>query len=226
MKARSTLGIGCVALLALFSPVAVEGNPLKSPKRVVDGRTVDLGPLFRWWNKHEGERPLSAWKHVGGSIVDTNTWGWVVSARLETGRPHGKPGGSSASSAGRNIILRNPPLRDRAEFEALAAKLRPLEEERSKVASQKAQAKSRVRAASHGWNGYRTRAQVRAGRQARFLEKQADEQLAALDKQIKDLRGKLADFPNQDHYVVDCLALDTGTERSGMAVFDHGMSWP
>src|SRR5258708_256074 len=66
-------------LLAGSSPA----SPMKNPQRWVGEQKIDLTPLFQWWAKHAGERPLTAWIHVTGSIVQTNAWGWVVNARVQ-----------------------------------------------------------------------------------------------------------------------------------------------
>ncbi len=219
------LARGLTALLLLCATAPAQANPLKGPKRIVEGQTVDLTPLFRWWNKHEGERPLSSWRHINGPVVDTNAWGWVVTARVETSGSRSKTKAGHTSGSADRIILKNPPLSDRAEFDDLLSRLKPLEEQRSRLLSDKTKAKNRIRVANDS-HALHTRAQARAARQARYVEKQADEQLAVLDKPIKELRAKLAAFPNPDHYQVDCLALDTGVERSGVPVFDHGVRAP
>src|SRR5437667_7193782 len=64
------------AVVALVISHTIEANPLENPRRMVGGNTVDLSPLFRWWSKHDGERPLNAWVHVTGSVIGTNAWGW------------------------------------------------------------------------------------------------------------------------------------------------------
>ena len=40
-------------LAAMLFPFLLQANPIKDPKRVVNAQTVDLKPLFAWWNTTE-----------------------------------------------------------------------------------------------------------------------------------------------------------------------------
>lgn len=200
-------------LLALMWGLApgLHASPLKTPKRIVSEHTVDLTPLFHWWTNHAGARPLASWSHVTGNIVGTNGTAWVVEASVD----------SHAGGAHHRVLLRHPPLQDRADFEQLSTRLKALNEQRAKLSGEQTQAKHEANSlTSHAPNSRVAR------REARLLKqeaKAANGDLNTLDKQIKDVRGKLAAFPSEDHYVVDCFALNTGEQSAAGAVYDHGL---
>jgi len=215
-----------LALLALIP--AAPASPLKDPKRVLRGGTVDLTPLFHWWTNHAGARPLTAWVHVTGSIVGTNVQGWVVEAQVEhTDRPRTAEGGKDTGGGPNKIILHYPPLQDRAEFERLSAQLKQLNQERDQVASAEGRAKqdqqvnNRVQAA-YRREGVRDRSLAAQNRQDKQIMDQAKAELKPLDQQIQALKTQLAAYPNPDHYVVDCFALDGGQTYQGLLLYDYG----
>jgi hypothetical protein len=142
MNTRLFLRAGCLVALAALAEPGLQANPLKDPKRVVSERSVDLSPLFRWWNKREETRPLTAWVHLQGEIVGTNAWGWIVEAQVEeTGQPGKNPAPKGANGHPPRILLKTPPLTDRAEFEQLNAQLKALEAEHTELANEENQAK-------------------------------------------------------------------------------------
>ena len=203
--------MGLLFFIAAPSP-RLDANPLKDAKRVVSGRTADLTPLFHWWTNHAGARPLAAWVHVTGPIVGTNVSGWILAAQVETTeRPVAR---TPALGTGSKIILRNPPLQDRAEFESLVSQLKLLSAQHDGLAGVEDRAKKDAQAAG--------RAKYRA-RQDKQVESEAKAELRPLDRQIQDVKTKLATYPNAEQYSVDCFALDTGQAFGGIAVFDHGL---
>ncbi len=213
------------SLMAGSCPL-LNATPLKDPRRLINGQTADLTPLFKWWVKREGSRPLSAWLHVTGTIVQTNAYGWVVEARIE-------PAGHRAKSADappegqHRIVLHDPPLQDLAEFEQLHDQMSGLTEQHSALAGQQTQAKQQADAISREQRSLRRYGEhsptlaVAAG-DLHLAQKQTNQQLQPVNQQMKDLTKKLAAFPNADHYEVDCFALKTGRSYQGMPVFDHG----
>ena len=204
-------------------------SPLKAPKRVVNGQTVELTPLFKWWTKHDGKRPLTAWVHVTGQIVGTNVLGWVVEAQIEkTDRPDRPEESEPAKSAGPvRIVLREPPEQERAEFERLSAQLKTLNAQHAALTSQEANAKNRADAlgreeSANRRYGVHSREVALEHKQATQVQNQAKEELKPVDQQLQDLKKKLAAYPNPDHYEVDCFALETLQQYSGMPLYDHG----
>jgi hypothetical protein len=226
MRSGCTIKTCGVVIVALLAGSLVQAGPLKNPKRMVAGHTVDLSPLFRWWSKHEGDRPLAAWVHVTGSVVGTNAWGWVVEAQVEkTSRP------GSSHEGDVKLLLKNPPVQELAEFERLMAEMKALNEQRGNILAQETQAKDRADSvsreqAANRRNGVRNRGLAVEGRQLRWTDSQLKNQLKPYDQQLQDLKTKLAAYPNPDHYTLDCLALDAEQKYNGMPVFDHGLALP
>src|SRR6266496_559819 len=106
---------------------SARADALKYPKRMVNGQTIDLTPLFRWSAKPESDRPLTSWVHITGAVVGSNTYGWIIEAQIA---PPASQGSSAArkhpQGAPHEILLRNPPMSDRADFDALLAQHKAL----------------------------------------------------------------------------------------------------
>ena len=209
-------------ILAVLLVAGVHANPLHDPKRLLNGQTVSLTPLFQWWTNHAGSRPLAAWVHVTGSVVGTNSWGWIIEGRVE----HTAAASAADGGSGR-VLLRHPPLQDRAEFENLSAQLRTLEEQRAGVAGVEAAAQNRASAISQEQSTYRkygvrNRALSREDRVVKNTENQAKAELKPIDQQIADLKKQLGRYPNPNQYEVDCFALDTGQVYDRMLLYDYG----
>ncbi len=189
---------------------------------MVHGEPVDLGPLFRWWANHQGERPLKSWTHVTGIIVGTNGMGWVVGGSSDTA--HQSEQGADSSK----LELKNPPWRELAEFQKLSTRAKTLRDERAKVAAQETQAKTRLevinreqRAYGRATTAYRRLAAEE--RRLRPVEREARRQLTAIDNELKDINSRLKAYPNNERYQVDCFALQTTEREQGLRVFDHGV---
>ena len=221
MSLRITGALAWVAVLA--SNPALQASPLKASRRVVNGQSVDLAPLFSWWTNHSGMRPLTAWVHVTGSVVATNGLNWVLRANVESsGREEKEAAGSAGGE--KRILLRTPPHWDRAEFERLQAQLGPLKDERAKVAAVETRTKGQSKASNSNRIYRSPRSRARAA-QAQETQQEAKAELDRLDKQIKAVEAKLAAYPSRNHYQVDCFALDTGQDQGGLPVYEHGTSW-
>ncbi len=210
-------------LACLFPLVAPEaqGALLSDPKRVVNGQTVDLSPLFRWWTNHNGSRPLGSWVRVRGTIVGTNSIGWVISGQADkshTSRAEPLTKAPENSSTGR-LLLKNPPVEDAAHFEQLREQLKEAEAAKARIQNDSAAARAQEAQVQTTVGG---RARRRAVAQLHSIEK-ADKALGKnLDVQISELKQKLHSFPNPDYYEVVTLALDTGAEYHGLEVYDRG----
>lgn len=233
-RTRSSLNLAtqllrffCATALLLLVAFALHANPAREPKRLVNGRTADITPLIRWWTNHSGARPLTAWVHVRGPIVGTNGGFWVIAAQVERVH-HDENSGDSSSDHSGKVLLKNPPLQERLEFEQLSAQLKTLEQSRGQVHAQEEQSKNQADAlhkqqTANRRLGYRSRALDAEYRQATLTENEAKAELKPLDKQIQDLKNKLAIYPSTDHYEVDCFALDLDQKHGGLYVFDHGV---
>ena len=197
---------------------------------MIDGQAVDLSPLFHWWTNHQGARPLTAWVHVSGSIVGTNAWGWTLEARVEPSSIAGTGKASGPNSGQPRLILKNPPLQDRAQFESLADQLNQLEEQHRQLSEQLTNATNQsheiaAQQKSNRQNRVRSRALAQEAQQVKQMSNQDQSDLKALDKQLQEVRARLAVYSNAKTstvYTVDCLALETGLEYNGVPVYDHG----
>jgi hypothetical protein len=218
-----------VVLAVVLTACSTLASPLKAPKRMINGHMVELTPLFKWWAKHDGQRPLMAWVHITGKIVGTNGWDWVVEAQIEkTDRPNRPEETEHRQAAGpTRIVLREPPTQDRAEFEQLSAQLKTLNAQHAALAGQETDAKNRADALNREEKanrryGVRSPELAAEHKQATQVENQAKQDLKPLAQQIQELKKKLAAYPNPDHFEVDCFALETLQQYSGMPLYDHG----
>ena len=220
-------GLSCLCLFACSAFSTAQANPLKCPKRAINPYIVDLQPLFHWWTNRAGSRPLEAWVHITGQIVGTNSWGWVLKAHVdEAVHAKGEATGRSSSQEGGNIILKNPPRYEQAEFETLKARMKVLLTERDAGAAQVADAHKHVIAIADQQKGSRQHHTIRLAREStkwKEAEKAAQEQLKSIDKEIAEINTKLSTFPDREKYAVDCFALRPNEKISGMPVYDHGM---
>jgi hypothetical protein len=228
-RVPSYLITALLAVLLLGVGAATLASPLKDPKRGLRGGTVDLTPLFHWWTNRAGVRPLTAWVHVTGSIVGTNAVGWILEAQVEdTGRFRNTDAAKNGAGSGQGkIILRNPPLQDRAEFERLSAQLKLLEQQQGQLSAVEGHAKDQQAVnhrmqAAYRKEGVRDRSLRAQDRQDQAIVNQAKAELKPLDQQIQTLKTQLATYPYSDHYAVDCFALEAGQVSQGVLVYDYG----
>ena len=215
-------GLAAAALIFLSSR-PVLADPLKDPKRIVSGATVDLSPLFQWWPKQKDDRPLVKWSHVTGEIVGTNSWGWILDAHTTVPNPEN---GERKDQQGK-IVLRNPPIHDRLDFDTIFAQRKALEAKKSALNSEahgrarrqerrdQRKANKQMGTSSRGLNAQSAK-WTQAEKSAKDAVKPLDVQLQAIEKQLKS-------FPNRDRYVVDCFALSLSEKADGLAVFDYGL---
>jgi len=225
MKVRvGSLG-GWLVLLGLSLLVwPASASPVKNPRRVVGERVVDISPLLHWWTNRDGVRPLTAWVHVTGTIVGTNSYGWLVEAAVENSRSTTREAGPSGGQ--KRILLRHPPLQDRAAFEGMAAELKRLTDQRAEASSMQTQANNFI----HPWSNNAVRPHFAMKtldlREARATEQNAAAQGKQLDQQIKELKTKMsALWSNTASYEVDCFALDTGRDLDRVPLYEHGAAW-
>lgn len=193
----------CVGLIALLSAAQAVADPCQNPKRLVNGYTIDLKPLFAWWPAPKGARPLSAWKHVQGSITQDTPAGWVLSGKAE---------GFSGSS----FIVRNPPREKLLRWEKLRENLSQLEIE------SEATTRFASRPVCTDWYSYWVTPWPSPP--ITLIEhRQATTRLAELRKQIhmvEDELGAMTD--NNGRFRLDAFALRLKENVDGLPVFDHG----
>ncbi len=229
MSARFACRLCLIAVLvSLVSPAGI-ASPLKDPKRSVNARTVDLKPLLSWWTNHNGARPLVAWVQLTGPVVGTNSAGWIVQARLERTARNMEASSAAESGSGQTrVLLKHPPLQDRAVFDRLSRQLDGLNTQRSALAAVESDAKTRRKAVADAETfnrayGIRAWGLMVERRQLDQNQAQVSAQVKVLDQQIQALKRLLSAWPDTDHYVVDCFALDVGEGKDGLPVFDYGL---
>lgn len=223
MRARFALMVCCLSAVSWLAGSTVHANPLKNPKRVIMGKTVDLQPLFRWWTNRHGDRPLFAWAHIIGAVVATNTWGWTIEGRLDQApaRAHG-PAQEGASAGGRvKLALRHPPVSELEGFSQLTAQIKALNDQSQALSNEVRTAANQLRGIGH--NARHSRLLAAQAHQLQLLENQDKAQLANLRPILADCRAQLAAFPDPKKYMLDCLALDMGQEVNGLPVYDYGV---
>jgi hypothetical protein len=221
-----------VAGLVLLAAGQALASPVKFPRRLIDAQPVDLTPLFKWWTNHSGARPMTAWVHITGTVIATNAYGWVVNATVDAART-ARPGQTNTPVAAGPIrlVLRNPPVRDFADFDQLRDRLRTIDAQKEGLSAQAGDAETQERDLRQRQSGLdqqgKMSRQMTGGRQALVQQqKQADEQMKDLDQERQEIQARLADYPSQDRYVLDCMVLNTGQALSGLLLFDHGAVSP
>jgi hypothetical protein len=220
--------VAIAGALTVAAPVGLRASPLKNPKRLVNGQTVDLTPLFRWWTKQDGKRPLKAWAHLTGPVVGTNAWGWVIEAHIDTALPDAAD--DTDFPKDQKIILKHPPAAELAEFEKLSADLKDLEAQHAKLSAGAAKATKQGQdaASQEAAANISARKAARLQQQARQSGETAredDDQLKTIDQQLKEVKDKLATFPSATKYSLDMFALDLRQQLGGMPVFEAGSVW-
>ncbi len=224
MNMRDGWVVSIAAVSLLLATVFVSANPLKDPKRIISGQTVDLTTLFEWFPKQKDDQPLSKWMHVTGEIVGTNAWGWVLTAHISGTDPQNGEKKTQESK----VILRNPPLHDRHAFDTLLAQKKALEQQRADLSSQADTAAGHVEQISD-----QRKANKRAGVPSRGLnaqsskwkqeEKNAKTSMKPIDRQLQELETQFKGYPARDHYVVDCFALSLAEKVNGLPLYDYGI---
>ena len=214
---------GLIVGLAACS-LEARADPLKSPRRMINGQAVDLAPLFAWWTRHNGERPLTAWVHVTGTIVATNALGWTVRGVAESRPDRPKEADKSAASSHDLFILKNPPVLDQAKFEQLvaareqvAASLSADKQQLGEVNAQQPRTNRR--------NQARARELKQEAGNLKQSQTEAEAQLKEINKQLQPYGVSAATGGARPQYKVDCFALDMDQELKGVPLYNHGASF-
>jgi hypothetical protein len=171
---------------------------------MVNGYTVDLRPLMSWWTEPKGARPLSAWKHVRGSIEEDTALGWKIS---------GKAGDKEHATS---FFLKNPP-RDRLRRFHELQRLLP-EYDQARAATEQI-----LQQPVHSFWDFSWMSFQRGGGISRPEYDQATQQLKVLHQNIQNVSTELA--PMQDearNFKLDSFALQTAESYQGLPVFDYG----
>lgn len=216
--------LGC--LLLISTVLSLSADPLKDPKRIVNERTVDLAPLFKWWAKRDGERPLKAWVRVTGSVTNMVGWGWVIQGRAERSMLDDE--NETPMPAGDfRFVLKNPPTEEMAEFGGLSAERKRLESEQARLTAAATNAAHQAKMlsdqdAANRRNHLPSRNLGFEATQWRHQENSFKQQLGPVEKQLAEIRKQMAEFPDPNRFSVDCFAMVTSGKFNGMPVYDRG----
>lgn len=229
MRMRQDPGICRLVVVVVMAALTVQADGLRDPRRIINGQTVDLSPLFRWWTAKEGARPLGAWVRVTGSVVGSSVWGWTLEAQIQKVPQAANDGETNPVALPQplRIILKNPPQQQQAEFDKLVAQRQALEGERTRLSDlaassgQAAAQAAKQYDSSRPWKLQSSVALDGIG-QARMVEADARARLKSVDEQLAEIKRKLAGYPDPNRYMVDCFALDSGEKQRGVPVYDHG----
>jgi hypothetical protein len=234
-------------LLAALSGSAQTNQPpacCRHPYRNFGRVTVNLTPLFQWWQHGGGDtpgdhppgiapvpaggadprRPLSAWKRITGIKTAELNGAWVVDAEVFT---------SPATRTNEWILLQNPPAAEELQYYNLQALLPQYDaqiasDQKASQADLKAEEKAAARAKADANGDKWTRQSVYGYNQLAAQKKEAAAAALADQKQYeaaRDLaRKQLAALPGANgRYQLDCFALEIGRNSRGQLVFDAGV---
>jgi hypothetical protein len=205
MMRRQRRVLGCGLICALLAIPSARSTPATYERRVINYHEVDLMPLFEWWDRRKGDRPLASWKQVQGTLERETAYGWLVRGTIE-----GKDGLHY-------FLLRNPPQKELARLHELENSLPELEQRR---ASELAVAKLPMYDGRE-WNAYGEL--VRSPTENYDRIEQAQVNLQDLDTRIADIRQQMADMlDKRGNFKVDAFALDMNQVYQGSPVFDFG----
>jgi hypothetical protein len=197
--------LGCAVICALFLISSARGNPTVYERRAVNFHQVDLTPLFEWWDRRKGERPLASWKHVQGTLERETAYGWLIRGTIE------------GQDGLHYFLLRNPPQKDLARLHELENSLPGLEQQR---ASELAVAQLPMYEGRE-WNAYGEL--VRSPTENYDRIEQAQTNLQDLDTRIAEIRQEMAALlDKRGNFRVDAFALDMNQVYQGSPVFDFG----
>lgn len=203
----------CLTFLLLTAlPVVAQTNllqaELKTARRIVDGRTMDITPLINWVHlKPATERPLKGWLRVQGRVLGENSYGWVVQGSFDgVGQP--KP-----------FILRNPPKESRDEFNRMKTQYAALQRRQTNL-------QAGIKEAQEAFDANKTLARQALlffidERDPNFIRRgQMQEDLTQVQTQLQQLEARGHDLRGE--FVTKCYALKTFQQFNGMLIYDHG----
>lgn len=197
----------------LGSTGSVGAMPTVYPNRVINFHKVDLSPLFVWWDDNQGERPLTAWKHLEGIVERETPDGWLCHGTIE-GR-----------SGLQHFLLRNPPRKDLTRYRELETQLAQLEREKAdkvEVAGQPAYEVWGLGVYSNSW-GTADDAALVVPTESFDQIKQAKNRLHRIEEQIQSVQQEIAGMQTTDgHFKIDVFALWTNRHYQGHPFFDFG----
>ena len=210
---RKSLRVVTVIVALLVSTASMRPMPTVYPKRVINNHTVNLSPLFAWWDEKHGGRPLTAWKHLEGVFDQETVQGWLCRGSIE------------GQSGRQYFLLKNPPQKELVRYRELENQLSQLQYERTaklEVAGQPAYETWNLGVYSNS-RGTADDAAFIVPRENFEAIKQANSELQNIDVQIQSVRQEMAGILTKDgHFKIDGFALQVTQRYQGHPVFDFG----
>jgi hypothetical protein len=204
MLGFNAIACSLVAGSYLFSQ-SVRANPCNDPQRLINGYTVNLGPLIEWWPQPKGLRPLPGWKHVQGSITRDTSSGWIIAGKADS---KGNPS---------TFLIKNPPRKRLQHFQERKRQLSQCE--RSRDAAMEF---LRRPIATDAYSYLGTPWPSPPISLAQY--KEAGARLAELVRTINALHAELAPMQDKNgNFKLDAFALKLNESFEGLPVFDHGL---
>jgi hypothetical protein len=219
----------CVVFLMFAVTASAQTNHLsfccRYPIRGFGLQTVNLAPLFQWWN-HPGadgaddsKRPMKAWKRVVGVKVSDFGYGWVVEAEVYR---------DPATHTKTRIVLQNPPALEASKYETTKDQIvqsglditnAQARYQTARKAEQDDQNRAKAARRSRYWAAQYN--QQAADDRAAATLAQDDEKAAKQTLELARLGLKiLPDLHGQ--YQIDWFAMDTGKTLQGLPIYDAG----
>jgi hypothetical protein len=198
--------LSCVATCAvILAQVASAANPTVYEQRIIQFHKVDLLPLFDWWDKRQGARPLSTWKHIEGFLDRESAYGWLVRGTIE------------GQNGLQYFLLKNPPRKEIARYRELENSLPNLEQERASALE------VTKLPAYKGWDWDVNGGMVRLPSEDYDRVEKAQVNLEEVDGRIQAVRQEMAGMlDGRGNFKVDAFALQLNESYQGSQVFDFG----
>lgn len=208
-RTRLMVLFACALAMSCVLCFGYDGSdPYNAPKRMVNGQTVDLQPLFEWLVNPNGDaRPLAAWKHMRGSLIAETAFGWIIEGEIE---------GQGEVS---RFLVKNPPRQQLEKYRQLQRDLPGLERDRFYL---KEYLKRPLRTTWGEYWGYYDSPVPRIT----YSEQQAaTDRLEDLEQTISRLRQEIARTQDgRGNFRLDAFVLRLNERYDGLPVFDHGFA--
>ena len=215
------------------------------PVRLFAKGTVNLTPLFQWWTHQPSEttnaaansdtnspsasdRPMAAWYRIQGTPRAVTGASWLVEARVYT---------SPTDFTNTWVLLNRPPVEEKQAYDLLVAQIAQIDEQivntqNAYNASTNSAALAREDALRYrssntkvAGDGYRAYSALAAQQHNAAADNR--KQLAELEAARKQLEAQLKATPHDNgSFLVDWFAMNVGTNKQGMAIYDLGVVSP
>ncbi len=192
----------------LLALQCLASGPTVYEKRIISYHTVDLLPLFVWWDHKQGARPLTRWKHLQGIMDRETPYGWLCRGSIE-----GQPGLQY-------FLIKNPPKKDLQHYRKLENELPQLEEEK---ASKLEFASQPTHKAYSLYTSSDQDPAIQLPVENHDAIVEAKDQVHELDARIQGVRQEMGEMlSKRGYFKIDSFALQLNETYQGSPVFDFG----